>query len=161
MKTPARMLIVLALCGMCFIIAVAFRVFLPYYQGQQDRPKQLESQGEVRAIMQAINRFVEESPEHAFPSKLDEVKPFITIAGTNLDVVFEKFVYLRPPHRTPKDGALNGVVLLEKLGHYKYREGGYYGIAGDNIPGWYSLSNYQRFVEKTGLTIEQFSEHRN
>jgi hypothetical protein len=159
MKPLPKIVIVLTICGMAFVFAFAFRVLLPYYRQQQDRPRQLESQEEVGVIMNAINRYVEESPERSFPPSLAEVKPLIATTATNLDAVLNKFVYIQPPPHTSKRALFGRVVLIEKLGHYKNREGGYYGIAGDSIPRWYSPSDYKMLAEKNGLSIEQFWEH--
>lgn len=161
MRPLTRLLIALAVCGIAFVFAFAFRVLLPHYQQQQDRPAQLESEEEVRAIMRAINRFVEEDPERKFPSSLAEVKPLIDMPGTNLDAVLARFVYIQPPLSAPKGAVFGSVILIEKLGHYKNREGGYCGKAGGTTPGWCPLSDYKRLAEKSGRPIQQFSQYGN
>ena len=161
MKPLPKILIVLAICGVAFVFAFAFRVLVPYYRQQQDRPTQFESEEEVRVIMRAINKFVEESPERSFPSSLAEVKPLMVSTASNLDAVLAKFVYIQPPLDAPKRTVFGSVILIEKLGHYRNRDGGYCGKAGGITPGWYSLDDYKRLAEKSGLLIEQFSEHEN
>src|ERR1035441_6397626 len=101
MRTAIR---VLALGGVIFIAAFAFRVFVPYYQQQQDEPIKTESQDQVRRIMSAINQFVDQNPEHRLPSDLAEVPSLVTSGTTNLEAVCTRFVYLPPPpHASQKD----------------------------------------------------------
>jgi hypothetical protein len=151
---------VLAFLGVALMVGVAFRVFIPYYQQQQDAPVQTESRAQVSAIMRAVNQFVEQHPEHRFPTNVTEVTSLIALATTNVDSVCSRFVYLPPPPRASKAELFGRVVLIEKLGHYKYRVGGYHGMAGDSIAGWYSMSDYRTLAEKNGLSLEQLSEHQ-
>ena len=157
MRTAIR---ILALCGVLFIVAFAFRVLVPYYQQQQDEPIRTESQDQVRRIMSAVNQFVDQNPEHRLPSSLAEVPSLVTSGTTNLEAVCSKFVYLPPPPHASKAELFGRVVLLEKLGHYKYKEGGYGGGAGSQTPGWYTMRDYKTLAEKNGVSLEQLSEHQ-
>ena len=139
----------------CFValVCVASRVLIPYYHRQHDEPVATESRQQVSAIMRAINQFVEQNPDRRFPTNLTEVAS-LTVSDTH------KFVYLPPPaHASPKE-LFGRVVLIEKLGHYKYKDGGYYGVAGDAIARWYSRREFETLAEKNGLSIEQLSEPR-
>jgi hypothetical protein len=138
MRTAIR---ILALCGVIFIVAFAFRVLVPYYQQQQDEPIQTESQDQVRRIMSAISQFVEQNPEHRFPSNLAEVPSLVTSGTTNLEAVWSKFVYLPPPPHASKAELFGRVVLLERLG-------------------WYTMRDYKTVAEKNGVSLEQLSEHQ-
>jgi hypothetical protein len=151
----------MAFCGVALMIGVACRVFIPYYQQQQDDPVKSESREQVSAIMKAVNQFVEQHPEHQFPTNVSEVTPFIALASTNVDSVYSRFVYLPPPLHASTKELFGRVVLIEKLGHYKYKVGGYHGMAGDAIPGWYSIADYKALVEKNGVSLEQLSERQN
>src|ERR1035441_2611318 len=99
MRTAIR---VLALCGVIFIAAFAYRVLVPYYQQQQDEPIRTESQDQVRRIMSAISQFVDQNPEHRLPSNLAEVPSLVTSGTTNLEAACSKFVYLPPPSHASK-----------------------------------------------------------
>jgi hypothetical protein len=157
MRTAIR---VLALCGVIFIAAFAVRVLVPYYQQQQDGQARAESQDHVRAIIGAIDRFVEQNPEHRFPTNVSEVTPLIALATNNLEAVYSRFVYLPPPPQVSQKELFGRVVLIEKLGHYKHKVGGYEGKAGGVTPGWYSLAEYKALAEKNGVSLEQLSEHQ-
>lgn len=148
----------LVFCCVALLVGVACRVLIPYYQQQQDDQIKTESRHQVSAIMRSINQFSEQNSEHRFPSNLTEVA-FLTISGTsNLQQVFSRFVYLPPPPHASEKELFGRVVLVEKLGHYKYKDGGYYGMAGDMVPGWYSTRDYKTLAEKNGLSIQQLSE---
>jgi hypothetical protein len=148
----------LAIGSLALIVAVACRVLIPYYQTQQDDPIQTESRTQVRTLMTAINRFVEENPNHKFPSNVTEITPLI--ASTNVQAIYSRFVYLPPPSHASESDLSGRVVLIEKLGHYKYRVGGYHGMAGETAVGWYSMRDYKTLAENNGLSIEQLSEHQ-
>jgi hypothetical protein len=149
----------LAIFCVVFAFAWACRVLIPYYQQQQDEPVETESQSQVRAIMTAIDRFVEQDPEHRFPTNMAEVTPLIALATNNLETIYSRFVYLPPPPHASKKELFGRVVLIEKLGHYKHRVGGYEGKAGTATPGWYSIVEYRALAEKNGVSIEDLSEH--
>jgi len=151
---------VFAFLGVALMVGVACRVFIPYYQQQQDEPVKTESRAQVSAIMRAVNQFVEQHQEHRFPTNVTEVASLIALATTNVDSVCSRFVYLPPPPRASKAELFGRVVLIEKLGHYKHKVGGYYGTAGDSIAGWYSVPDYRTLAEKNGLSLEQLSEHQ-
>jgi hypothetical protein len=151
---------VLVSLGVALMIGAAHMVFIPYYQQQQDEPVKTESRAQVSAIMGAVSQFVEQHPEHRFPTNMTEVTSLIGLATTNVDSVCSRFVYLPPPARASKAELFGRVVLIEKLGHYKYKVGGYHGMAGDSIAGWYSMRDYRTLAEKNGLSLEQLSEHQ-
>jgi hypothetical protein len=88
------------------------------------------------------------------------VTPLFTLASNNLDTVFSRFVYLPPPLHASQKELFGRVVLIEKLGHYKHKVGGYEGKAGGVTPGWYSIADYRALAEKNGVSLEQLTEHQ-
>lgn len=145
--------VALVFCFVALIVALACRVLIPYYQQQQDEPVKRESRHQVSAIMRSISQFVDENPERRFPTNLTEVAS-LTVSNTT------RFVYFPPPPHSSQKELFGRVVLIEKLGHYRYKDGGYYGMAGDMVAGWYSRRDYETLAEKNGLSIEQLSEPR-
>src|SRR5688500_7345627 len=107
----------LVFCCVAFLIALASRVLIPYYQKRHDAPLSLQDRRELTEIKRAIDRFVEQNPEQRFPSNLTEVAT-VPVSATS------KFVYLPPPPNAAKKELFGRVVLVEKLGHYKYGDGG-------------------------------------
>jgi hypothetical protein len=133
------------------LVGWACRVVIPYYQQEQDAPVKEESRQQVSAIMRAINQFVDQTPAHRLPTNLDEVA-HLNVTGIT------RFVYLRPAGHLSQKEVFGTVVLVEKLGHYKYKDGGYGGQAGGVGAGWYSRRDYETLAQKNGLSIEQLSE---
>jgi hypothetical protein len=141
-----------------FIFAVAWALFFPLFQQKQDEPIEQESRDQVRAIMLSISEFVEQNSEDRFPSNLTEVASLTVSGTTNLQPHCSRFVYLPPPPNASKKELFGKVVLVEKLGHYKHRRGGYCGMAGDARAHFVSSDQYQTLAEKNGLSIGQLSE---
>ena len=76
----------------------------------------------------------------------------LTMSGTS------KFVYLPPPPNTSKQELRGRVVLVEKLGHYRYSDGGVWETADGSSRGWHDRRDYATLAEKYGLSIEALSE---
>ena len=108
--------------------------------------------------MVAINQFVEQNPEHRFPTNFTEVPSLFTFGTTDLKPACSRFVYLPPPPHVSKKELFGKVVLVEKLGHYKYSDGGNCGKAGEMGGGWLSTGDYKILAEKNGLSLQQLSE---
>ena len=84
--------------------------------------------------------------------------PFIAEPTNNLQAVCNRFVYLPPPSNASKAQLFDWVILVEKLGHYKFAEGGCNGTAGSAGVGWSSPNEYKTLAEKNGISIEQLTE---
>ena len=104
-------------CCMALLVGVAWRVLIPAYQREHDAPTHADNRDQLRQIRSAIEQFVAQNPEHRFPSNLTEVTT-LTVSGTS------KFVYLPPPANASQQELRGRVILVEKLGHYKYSDGG-------------------------------------
>ncbi len=144
----------LVFCLVAFSVALASRVLIPYYQKQHDAPAKTESGERVRKIMGAINHFADTNPDRRFPTNLAEV---VSLAGIDTT----RFVYLAPPAHASQKELFGRVVLLEKLGHYKYKDGGYGGKAGSITPFWCPGRDYETLAAKNGLSMGQLSEAQN
>jgi hypothetical protein len=141
------------------IFAVAIRVLVPYYQREYDRPTERATRHEMGTLMKAIELFSEKNSEHRFPTNLTEATPMILAVGesvttSNLNAVCAKFVYFPPASNLSRNVLSDKVVLVEKLGHYKYRKGGYIGRV-DHFEVFFNLDDYKRLIEKSGISLEQ------
>lgn len=143
---------------------VALRVLVPYYQQKQDQPMLDASRHEATAFMEAVYQFSEQNPEKRFPTNLNEVASIVLangnkqIAATNLAAVYNKYVYLQPTPHKRDDVMMDKAILVEKLGHYKNRKGGFIGTVG-GITQWYPLKAYKELIEKNGLSIEKVTDY--
>lgn len=158
-----RKLLVILIMG--FVFAWMVRVLVPYYRLQSDRIVKQQTRIETEALMNAIYKFSEESSENRFPTNLAELRPMLVslplpaVGLTNLDSVLNKFFYLQPTTNDMNTKVFGEkIVLVEKLGHYKYQHGGFIGAVG-NMTTFFYFDDYKRIVEKNGLSMSQVGEN--
>ncbi len=117
--------------------------------------------------MDAIYGIAKTNPAGRFPVTLGEVISKLnseTFPGrntSNLHRIFGEYVY-RPPQGVSTDSVdFQKVVLIEKLGHYRYKQGGHIGVVG-NLVSWYSMTDYKRLATLNGIelkTLESAASH--
>jgi hypothetical protein len=147
-----------------FVFAWVIRVSVPYYKKEQDRPLKRQMKLEADSLMNAIYKFADQNPEKRFPTNLSEVTPvFLSMSspanlGDNLTNVCANFIYIQQERNRDDLIEIHKIILVEKLGHYKYQDGGYIGSLG-NITRFYWFEDYKNLIEANGLSISRFTQN--
>jgi hypothetical protein len=132
---------------LAFIILGPFTcVILPALQDESDRKIKRRYRSEMEVLVDSLYHY---SDLHgSFPERLEKIVPIIQ-AQTNASVfkrpipgALEDYVYLRPKsHERRFSMNETKALLIEKLNHYRYTEGGHIAFLGGRIAWYYAIGD--------------------
>ena len=134
---------------LAFIILGPFTcVILPALQDESDRKIKRRYKSEMEVLVHSLYQY---SDSHgAFPERLEQIVPIIQ-GRTNASAfkrpipdALEDYVYL-PTKSHERRFSLNETkaLLIEKLNHYQYTEGGHIAFRGGHIGWYYAIQDSQ------------------
>jgi hypothetical protein len=148
MNKQAKTFTLLTLTSLlAFLLAVAIRVLVPAIKRSVDKEAFANRLNETRIIMDALYQYADGNT-NLFPKKLSDIERNLngitnqTPLGRTWVNAFNDYIYIQPPPRRRGEVDDTKIVLAEKLGHYRFRDGAFVGTVG-GVVSWRLRPQYQ------------------